>query len=266
MKCAEYGNEKDETIVLLHGGGLAPWNYFEEAALLKEKYHIVLPVLDGHSGSDRAFTTIEENAREIIAYIDERFGGKVLLIGGLSLGGQILVEMLSQRRDICKFALIESALTVPMPMTAALIRPALSLSYPLIRRRWFAKLQFAALRIKPSLFEAYFSAGSAIAKENMTAFLMANAGYHIKSSLQDCRAKALVLVGGKERALMKKSAEIIRRNIPGSSLEILRGYRHGELSVNHPGLYVEKIVRLMGTADAPVDRADESAPVQIEGL
>ena len=266
MKCAEYGKEKDEVIVLLHGGGLAPWNYFEEAALLKERYHIVIPVLDGHNGSDRDFTTIEDNARAIIAYIDERFKGKVLLIGGLSLGGQILVEMLSQRRDICKFALIESALTLPMRITAALIRHAFSLSYPLIRQRWFAKLQFAALRIKPSLFEAYFSASAAIAKENMTAFLMANAGYHIKSSLQSCRAKALVLVGGKERSLMKKSAEIIHQNIPGSCLEILRGYRHGELSVNHPELYVEKIVRLMGTADPPVDRADGSAPVPSKGL
>lgn len=64
-------------------------------------------------GSDRSFSTIEENARALIEEIDERFGGQVLLIGGLSLGGQVLVEMLSQRKDICKYALIESALVRP---------------------------------------------------------------------------------------------------------------------------------------------------------
>ena len=58
MKFAEYGEENDEVILLLHGGGLAPWNYFEEVQLLKEKYHIIIPVLDGHNGSDRKFTTI----------------------------------------------------------------------------------------------------------------------------------------------------------------------------------------------------------------
>lgn len=246
MKYAEYGADNDEVIVLLHGGGLAPWNYFEEAALLQKRYHIIIPVLDGHNGSDRDFTTIEENARSIIAYIDECFDGEVLLIGGLSLGGQILVEMLAQRENICKFALIESALMLPMRMTAALIRPTFSLSYPLIKQRWFARLQFASLHIEPSFFEAYFIDSAAITKANMMAFLMENANYKMKSSLINCRAKVLIHVGGKEPALMKKSAEIIHQNISDSSLEIVQGYHHGELSINYPKSYVEKICHLIG--------------------
>ena len=91
--------------------------------------------------------------RALIEEIDERFGGQVLLIGGLSLGGQVLVEMLSQRKDICKYALIESALVRPRPITAALLRPAFSLCYPLVKLRWFAKLQSASLHINASYFE-----------------------------------------------------------------------------------------------------------------
>ncbi len=68
--------------------------------------------MDGHSGSDRDFTTIESNAEEIIDFIDKQFGGSVLLIGGLSLGGQILLEILSRRRSICQYAMIESARVV----------------------------------------------------------------------------------------------------------------------------------------------------------
>lgn len=34
--------------------------------------------------------------------------------GGLSLGGQVAVEMLSQRPEICRYALLESALVKPM--------------------------------------------------------------------------------------------------------------------------------------------------------
>ena len=88
MKYQEYGFGQKGTIILLHGGGLSWWNYREAAALLQTDYHIILPILDGHAGSDRPFTTIEENASEIISFIDEHLGGSVLLIGGLSLRGR----------------------------------------------------------------------------------------------------------------------------------------------------------------------------------
>ena len=176
MRAREYGTEHSQVVILLHGGGLGPWNYREEAERLKAYYHVVLPILDGHAGSDRSFSTIEENARALIEEIDERFGGQVLLIGGLSLGGQVLVEMLSQRKDICKYALIESALVRPRPITAALLRPAFSLCYPLVKLRWFAKLQSASLHINASYFEDYFADSAAIRKEDMIAFLTGHAG------------------------------------------------------------------------------------------
>ena len=70
MKCVEYGKEHKETVILLHGGGLSWWNYREEAEMLRDEFHVVLPVLDGHAGSDRPFTSIESSAGEIIKYID----------------------------------------------------------------------------------------------------------------------------------------------------------------------------------------------------
>ena len=83
MRYQEYGLQQKETILLLHGGGLSWWNYREAAELLQNEYHIILPILDGHAGSDRPFTTIEENASEIISFIDKYMNGSVLLIGGL---------------------------------------------------------------------------------------------------------------------------------------------------------------------------------------
>ena len=67
MKTVEFGAEHKDTMILLHGGGLSWWNYREAAALLAERYHVVLPVLDGHAASDAPFTTIEENAARVIS-------------------------------------------------------------------------------------------------------------------------------------------------------------------------------------------------------
>ena len=135
MTVVEFGNQNRDTVVLLHGGGLSWWNYRDAASLLAEHYHVVLPVLDGHADSTDPFVSIEENAARIIAYIDEQLGGQAAAIGGLSLGGQILTQMLSQRPDICRFALIESALVKPMKLTHALIGPAFGMSYGLIRQK-----------------------------------------------------------------------------------------------------------------------------------
>ncbi|MDO4741382.1 MAG: alpha/beta hydrolase, partial [Eubacteriales bacterium] len=164
----------------MHGGGLSWWNYREAAEKLAADYRVILPILDGHAGSDADFTTIEENAARIVRFIDEHFEGSVLLMGGLSLGGQVLLEVLSQRRDVCRFALIESALVVPSKLTRAMIAPAFGSCYGLIRRRWFARLQFKALKIKEELFEEYYRDTCAISKANMIAFLKANASYAMK--------------------------------------------------------------------------------------
>ena len=120
MTVKEYGQQNPQVILLLHGGGLSWWNYRETARKLAERYHVVLPVLDGHADSAAPFTTIEDNAAQLICYIDTQFGGRVLAIGGLSLGGQVAVEMLSQRKDICQFALLESALVNPMKLSQRL--------------------------------------------------------------------------------------------------------------------------------------------------
>lgn len=241
MTYVEYGKQNEDVIILLHGGGLSWWNYREAAEILQDRFHIIIPILDGHAGSDRNFTTIESNAADLIAFIDETYGGQVLFIGGLSLGGQILLEMLSQRGDICKYALVESALVVPSKLTHSLIRPAFGSCYGLIRYKWFSKLQFKSLHIQPALFDDYYRDSCAITKENMIAFLQANSLYPQKDSIQNCTANVCVYVGGKENRVMQISAKNIHKYLPGSSLTVLPKLYHGEFSINHAGLYAKTI-------------------------
>ncbi len=241
MNYIEYGKEHNEVIVLLHGGGLSWWNYREVAEELSSDYHVILPILDGHTKSNYDFTSIEENAVRIIKFIDEQFGGSVLLIGGLSLGGQIVLEILSQKKDICQYTLIESALVIPSKFTHAMIKPAFGSCYGLIKHRWFSKLQFKSLRIKQELFEEYFRDTCGISKSNMIAFLEANALYCIKPSVADCSAKSYIFVGEKENRVMHKSAKIIHEALPESTLQVLPDMYHGEFSVNYANNYASAV-------------------------
>lgn len=244
MIAVEYGNQNKETVIFLHGGGLSWWNYRKEAELLQDKYRVVLPILDGHAGSDRRFTSIENNAEELVEYIDDNFGGSVLMMGGLSLGGQILAEALAKRDDICQYAVIESALAVPMKTVKTMIRPVLGMSYGLIKQKWFSRWQFRSLKIREDLYGDYYRDTCRISKEDMIAFLEANAGYRIKPSLSKAAAKTAILAGGRERKRMIESAKLLHDTVKNSSLIILAGYVHGELSLNHPEEYMNVVQRI----------------------
>lgn len=246
MTVMEYGQENPDIVMLLHGGGLSWWNYREAAQKLAAQYHVALPVLDGHADSGVPFTTIEENAARLISHIETHFGGKILAIGGLSLGGQIVVEMLSQCPDICRYALIESALVKPVKLTAALIGPTFGMSYGLIRQKWFAKLQAGYLGIPRELFDDYYRDTCKISKADMIAFLKANSLYAIKPSLSETTAKVKIIAGAREQRNIRDSAKLLQNAIPGSSLEILSGLRHGDLSVNHPQNYAQMLKNWIG--------------------
>ena len=253
MNFKEYGDIKNNTIMLLHGGGLSWWNYRDEAEKLQNDFHVIIPILDGHSESDRDFTSIEDNAQEIIEYIANNFNGHIHLIGGLSLGGQILLEILAKKNDICDFAIIESALAMPMKVTQKMIKPPFSMSYGLISKKWFSKMQFNSLGIKKELFDDYYIDTCKITKENMIAFMEANSKYEIKDTLQDTKARVLVIVGEKERPIMKKSADKINEKIGTSSIEVIPNYFHGELSINNPDRYISIMNELIAEKETKLN-------------
>lgn len=244
MKYKEYGKGNPLTVILLHGGGLSWWNYREEAELLQNDFHVILPVLDGHAGSDAHFTSIEDNAARVTKFIQEHFDGKVFLIGGLSLGGQILLEMLSQHGDICDHALIESAQVIPSQLTNKLLTPAVGCSYPLIKQKWFSKMQFKSLHMNEKFFDNYYRDSCAVTKEDMIAFLRANTSYSLKETIKNCSADIKIYCGQKEIRSIKRSAQIIKDAVPNAVLNEIPGLYHGEFSLNNAEGYANAVREL----------------------
>ena len=79
------------------------------------------------------------------------------MMGGLSLGGQILLEILSQRKDICKYAIVESVLVIPSKFTYSMIKSAFGSCYGLIKYKWFSKLQDSFIQVLPNMYHGEFS-------------------------------------------------------------------------------------------------------------
>ncbi|SFR75540.1 Pimeloyl-ACP methyl ester carboxylesterase [Streptococcus equinus] len=241
MKIIEAGRQNQKVIIMLHGGGLSWWQYQAQMDLLCENYHVVLPILDGHAGSDADFTSIEDNAKRLLDYIDKTYGGSVYLLAGLSLGAQILLEMLAQRKNICQYAIIESASVIPDKLTASLTAPLFSMSFPLIKKKWFAKMQFRYLGIRADLFEHYYEDTVKLSKQNLIAFTKASSLYQVKKNLKNSLARVRIIVGEKETKKMHVSARYLHDLLPDSRLEIKAGLAHGQYAINQPDLYVKEL-------------------------
>jgi pimeloyl-ACP methyl ester carboxylesterase len=232
------------TIILLHGGGLSWWSLEPVIRLLKERFHIVTPIIDGH-GEDayETFISIEDSAQKLIKYIDDQYNGKVFAIGGLSIGAQIVTEVLSSREDIAEYAIIESALVYPIKGTSFMTVPVYQLFYGLIKMRWFSRMQAKTLCIPDNMFDLYYNESIKMTKQSLINITLSNGNYELKHSISSTKAKVMIMVGGKEIGIMRKSAKRLNEVIAGSELNILPNMGHGEISLLHPEIYVELIFK-----------------------
>jgi len=240
MRFQETENKNLPTIILLHGGGLSSWALTNVVEILQVNYHVVTPILDGYGeDSNHDFISIEDSAQKLISYIEQQHNGKVFALGGLSIGAQIVTEVLTQRENIAEFAILESALVLPIKGTKALTVPTFKLSYGLIKMRWFSKLQAKTLFVPDTMFEQYYSDSLKISKQTLINTTLSNGTYALKNEIEKTKTKVLVIVGEKEIKLMRKSAELLHGKIPNNKLIVLPNMGHGELSMLHPMEYAE---------------------------
>lgn len=235
-------NKELPTIILLHGGGLSWWSLQAIIEKLKSEFHVVTPIIDGHGDNgNEEFISIEDSAAKLIDFIDTNCNGKVFAIGGLSIGAQIVTEVLSQRENISEYAVIESALVYPIKGAAAMTVPTYKLFYGLVKKRWFSRMQAKTLCVPPNMFEQYYQDSLRISKQSLINIALSNGNYNLKSSISKSNSKVLVIVGAKEIGVMRKSAKRLHEAIFGSTLYIAPAMKHGELSLVYPQKYVELI-------------------------
>lgn len=246
MKFKTFGDSNLPKIIILHGGGLSWWSVMPLVNILQDKYCIITPIIDGHGESyDTTFISISDSADKLIAYIDQNFNGHIYALCGLSIGAQIIVDVLSKRDDICKFSIIESALIKPLKFLKNFMLAMVSVSYPLTKYKWFAKIQAKSLFVSQNNFNQYFEESSKLSKTSLLNITLSNSSFILNSNIKNTKAKILILVGEKELKIMKKSAIELHKTIINSSLLIVPKSGHGELSLLRPQEYCQLLFNLI---------------------
>jgi pimeloyl-ACP methyl ester carboxylesterase len=248
----EIGNKELPTMIFLHGGGLSNWSLNTIIDELKKDFHIVTPIIDGHGeAGETDFISIADSAAKLINYIDTQFNGQVFLVAGLSIGAQIVTEVLSQRENIAQYAIIESALVYPIKGIASTTVPLYNMCYGLIKQRWFSKLQAKTLSVPTSMFNRYYQDSLKMTKQSLINMTLSNGNYALNNNIANTKARVLIIVGEKEISIMKKSAQTLHEVIYGSELYIAPNMKHGEISLKYHEKYIELIRNLIVLKENP---------------
>lgn len=187
---------------------------------------MLVPDLPGHGQSANEQYQSHTDTVDALSQILSHGDSAPAAVIGFSLGAQLTIELASKHPELVDRAMVVSAQAQAMPFTGLTLR-ALGAAAPLARNRRFARMQARELFVPPELMEEYIDTSAHITKATLLAAVGDNMRFELPAAWSEFRGQALVIVGRRERALMRESAATIHTALPGSEIEIIDGCGHG---------------------------------------
>ena len=250
----EFGDKDLPSILLIHGGGSSWWNYLRQARIISKKYRVILPTLNGHGEEYQLdYVSTEDSALEILDYIKANCGGKLFAIGGVSLGGQIAMELLSLDSEIAEKAIIDGSLCIPQPRLTKISIFLVSLFGKMMFSKFSCKLQLSMMKklAYPEEIKAYYleDLPRTPVKTMVTIYKTYMGRYKLKGMISASKAQVLYIYGEKELNCVKASAKLFQQLHPNTILYEAKGYNHGYLSAYLPQEWIDLVVPFLENND-----------------
>ena len=116
MNWITFGEEKATTLLLIPGLGVSYKIFLPLVRLLEERFRIIAVEVDGFTlGKQTRFTSVDDQAAQVIAYVRQHHNGHLDCAYGLSLGGKILSRVLERDEITIDHAILDAAPLLPLP-------------------------------------------------------------------------------------------------------------------------------------------------------
>lgn len=213
----ETGSKKAETIIFLHGGAMAGWMWEEQVDSFKD-YHCILPDLPEHGlSTDIKPFTIKGAAELVIDIINKRgHNGKAHLVG-ISLGAQIIVQILSTSPEVVDHALISGTLTRRIPQTETLLK-LLDYTFrvyePVKDTDFLIKANMRTYNMPKNLFEKFKESTHLVKVDALNRILRENMLFKLPEGLERVESPVLIMTGEKDYKIIKESATDLVNALP----------------------------------------------------
>ncbi len=213
------GQNNDKTIIFLHGGGIAGWMWDKQLEAFKD-YHCIVPDLPEHGKSIEIKPFTIQGAAEMIVDIirSQAHGGKAHLVG-ISLGAQIIVQILSTAPEVVDHALISGTLVHTIPHTETFLKllDYLIKAYePVKDTDFFIKANMRMYNMPKSLFNEFKESTRLIRPNSLNRILKENMLFKLPAGLEKAEAPVLVMAGEKDYQIIKESARDLTNVLPNS--------------------------------------------------
>jgi pimeloyl-ACP methyl ester carboxylesterase len=258
------GDDAAQTILFLHGGGVAGWMWEPVVARLSD-FHCLVPDMPEHGRSmDVRPFTVELAADQAAALVRERAHGGKAVVVGLSEGAQVAVQMLATAPEVIERALVSSALLLPMPgyrwlFAPWLLRWSFRLSVPPFRRNeWWMRLNMKYSAAIPEEFYPRYRENFQIMNERQFVdLILANQRFRLPANLAQVAVPTLVVAGEHEYAVMHASARLLAAALPNAQARLIDLGPGATLAKEHnwamnaPELFARTVRAFVTDADLP---------------
>ena len=248
----ETGKENEESIVFMTGGGLSGgmWNKQLEGFT---DYHCLVPDLPEHGKSrDVAPFTMKTAAEQIIELIKDKAHNKKAHIVGISLGGQLVVQILSMAPEVVDHAITSGTVVRQYYGKAALTMiPVMGAIFkPFVNTDFFIKKTMEKGKYPPEHFENYKKDTKLLTYGLNKRMLNENAAFRIPEGLCKVENPILIAMGETEMEIVHESAEDLNKCLLNSRIFKAPGLFH-VWNLESPELFNKTLRAWINDKDLP---------------
>ena len=244
MDFAVYGREEAPSLLLIPGLGVSYEIFYPLIDLLKDRFHIISVGIDGFLlGKESAFTSVDDQAGQIIQYVQRNLNGHLDASYGLSLGGKILSRILERNEIVVDHAIMDAAPLLPLPKWSV---------DPL---RYYQSLNVWTCYHWTGFWRWVFhSHYFDVLLDECKKVWLSGRGKAVRDGYKDVYTHKLESIHGddihywygtKEAFVAKPQAKHLLTLCPDAHIEVFHKMNHGQFLVDHPDEVARRILSIV---------------------
>ena len=247
MNFRTLGNKVAPTLMLIPGLGVSYEIFLPLIGLLEDRFHIIAVEVDGFTlDCHTDFTSVDDQASQIVEYVKEHHAGHLDVAYGLSLGGKILSRVLERNEVVIDHAVMDAAPLLPLPRW--LVGPLRYLQCANVWTcyhwtgfwRWVFRSHYFDVLLDECR-KVYPFGGSKAVLDGYKSVYTNKLGSITGADIH-------YWYGTLEAFVAKPQAKHLKALCPEAHIEIFKGLNHGQLLVDHPDQVAERITCLISSA------------------
>ncbi len=239
-----FGNKNAPTLMLIPGLGVSYEIFIPLINFLENDFHIIAVEVDGFViGKHTRFTSVDNQAVQIIDYVKKNYDGRLDCAYGLSLGGKILSRILERDEIVINHAVLDAAPLLPLP--SWLVGP---LRYLQCLNVWtcYHWTGFWRWVFHSHYFDVLLDECKKVYPYGGTKVVLDGYKSVYTNKLQSINGNDIhYWYGTKEAFVAKPQVKHLKRLCPNVNVEVFKKMNHGQLLIDCPDEIAKRILLML---------------------